>query len=92
SNPNVLHKEISTKTALVNKYLRKIQNECEITGKKLSSHVARHTFATISVKKEIPIKIIADLMGHSTVKTTEGYLHTESKTHDDYMTKLSNSI
>lgn len=42
--------------------------------KKLTTHVARHTFATtITLANHVPIEIVAKMMGHSDIKTTQRY-------------------
>ncbi|MDR1878200.1 MAG: tyrosine-type recombinase/integrase [Bacteroidales bacterium] len=41
--------------------------------KKLTCHVARHTFATVSINLGIPIEVISKLLGHTNLKTTQVY-------------------
>lgn len=41
---------------------------------KMSMHIARHTFSTLGVKKGVPAPIMQNLLGHSHLSTTEGYL------------------
>ncbi|MCD8264668.1 MAG: site-specific integrase [Tannerellaceae bacterium] len=38
--------------------------------KKLSTHVARHSWATIGKKQNIPIRVLSECLGHSSEKTT----------------------
>jgi len=67
-------KEISNKTALVNKYLAKIAKDAEIE-KKISSHIARHTFASIAIKKSNgDIYFVQNALKHSNPKITQIYL------------------
>ena len=42
--------------------------------KKLTSHVARHSFADLARKKGISIYEIKELLGHSSISVTQGYL------------------
>lgn len=39
----------------------------------LSSHMARHTFATVALNRGVPLAIVAKMLGHSTTKCTEIY-------------------
>lgn len=41
--------------------------------KKLTCHVARHTFATVSIILGIPIEVVSKLLGHTSLKTTQIY-------------------
>jgi integrase/recombinase XerD len=41
--------------------------------KKVTCHTARHTFATISLQKGVPLEIVSRLLGHSDLKTTQIY-------------------
>lgn len=43
-------------------------------GVRLSSYTIRHTWATIAFRQKIPIGMICNAMGHSSVKVTETYL------------------
>lgn len=64
---------IESKTALVNNNLKKVATKLKIK-KKISSHVARHTFAYLAAEKGISLVMIKDMLGHEDIKTTEIYL------------------
>lgn len=36
-------------------------------------HVSRHSFGTFLISADIPIESIAKMMGHSNIRTTQGY-------------------
>lgn len=63
----------------MNDYLREIAVLCGITSK-LSTHKARHTFAsTVTLNNGVPIHVVKEMLGHSTVKQTEHYATTEQE-------------
>lgn len=41
---------------------------------KITTYVARHTYATVLRNEGVPISIISPMLGHSSVTTTEIYL------------------
>ncbi len=68
----------------INKNLKIIARMAEIS-KKLSCHIGRHTFATLSLDYGVPIETLSRALGHSSIKTTRIYGKvTESKINNDY--------
>ncbi|MDV3560793.1 hypothetical protein CMU69_14785 [Elizabethkingia anophelis] len=57
---------------VTNRVLKKIGIELKL-NKKLTCHVARHTFATISISLGIPIEVVSKLLGHTSIRTTQVY-------------------
>lgn len=57
---------------VTNRALKKIGIELGL-NKKLTCHVARHTFATVSISLGIPIEVISKLLGHTSIRTTQVY-------------------
>lgn len=55
----------------VSKTFRKYADNAELKGVKL--HDLRHSAATFMILNGVPIKIVAKILGHSTVRTTEIY-------------------
>lgn len=71
SNPEDVYIKIKNATKLLNKYLKRIANICEIE-KNISNHIARHTFGNIAGDKIHPL-MLQKLYRHSDLKTTLNY-------------------
>ena len=56
----------------------------------ISLHRFRHTFATRLYEAKVQLKNIQALLGHSTVKTTERYLHIDDNAQVDAIEQLEN--
>jgi site-specific recombinase XerD len=57
----------------MNDYLKEIATVCGI-DKILTSHIARHTFATtITLSNGVPIESVSNMLGHSSIKQTQHY-------------------
>lgn len=40
---------------------------------RLTFHMARHTFATMSLSKGVPMESVSKMLGHTNIKTTQIY-------------------
>lgn len=58
----------------VNRILKKIQISCNIDTN-LSTHVARHTFATIFLERGGKVEVLQQLLGHANIRDTMKYVH-----------------
>ncbi len=56
----------------MNEYLHEIAELCNIK-KKITCHVARHTFATLCLTEGVPIESVSKMLGHSNIRTTQIY-------------------
>ena len=59
-------------TKLINKRMKIIGEKLNLG--KITTYVARHTYATVLRNEGVPISIISPMLGHSSVTTTEIYL------------------
>ncbi len=87
--PKDVFNKVKTANKKFNKYLEQIAKKAEI-DKKLTMHIARHSFGNISGDK-IPIQMLQKLYRHSSVTTTINYqanfMHKET---DDALEKVIN--
>lgn len=79
-----LFNAISSATAYANKNLKEIAKKAKI-NKPLTSHIARHSFATRALRKGMRIEHVSKLLGHSSIKTTQVYAKIVSEELDKAM-------
>ena len=63
----------------MNAYLKEIADLARI-HKHLTTHMARHTFASLSLSNHVPMESIQKMLGHSDIKTTQIYAKMQDKT------------
>ena len=56
----------------INQYLKELAAICNIR-KEITSHSARHTFATILLTRGVPLESVSTMLGHKNLKTTMIY-------------------
>ena len=67
----------------MNAYLKEIGDLCGIE-KELTFHLARHTFATLTLSKGVSIESVSKMLGHTNIKTTQIYAKiTDTKVSND---------
>ena len=57
-------------------------------GKKITFHVARHTYATLLLSLGVAIETVSKLLGHSDIKTTQIYAKVIDKSKREAVSKL----
>ena len=72
---------------VTNRTLKDIAGICGIR-KNMTTHVARHTFATESLRKGIGVEVVKELMGHEKIQTTLEYTHVDEARLREEMKKL----
>ena len=78
----MLLQHTNSKNSLLNKYLGKLAAMAGIE-KKVSMHIARHSFANIARQKKANVYDISKALGHSSLKITESYLSKFDTTSQD---------
>ena len=73
SDKNFLMAQLSSQTAKINYHLKKIAKLAGIE-KRLTSHIARHSFADIARKKGVKLYDISKALGHTNLGITQAYL------------------
>ena len=61
------------KNSATNKHLKIWAKKAGITDKQICFHVARHTFATMMLNNDTPLEMVAKMLGHARLSTTEIY-------------------
>ena len=56
-------------------------------SKHITPHIFRHTFATLLLEENVDIKYIQNLLGHSSITTTQIYTHVNQKHQREILTK-----
>ena len=75
-----------------NSYLKEIADLCEIQ-KKLTFHVARHTFATtVTLSNGVPIESVSKMLGHRSIKITQHYAKVLDEKLSEDMNNLKNRM
>lgn len=75
----------------LNEYLHIIQRHAKI-NKPMTSHVARHSFATLLLTYDIPMEDVSRMLGHTDIKTTSIYAKILNKTIGRHGNDLSGKI
>lgn len=68
---------------LIRKYCRKAKIQRNITP-----HAFRHTFASLLLEEGVELRYIQEFLGHSSITTTQIYLHTSEKRKREILTKM----
>ena len=72
-----LFSQVYSRNTLLNRNLKKIAKDAGIDTT-VTFHISRHTFASIARQKAVPSKVVQEALAHSSLQTTERYLHSFS--------------
>jgi len=82
------YKDLHRARRLYNLGLREIGKKCQIQ-QTLTAYVARHSFATQAMLQEVPLQAISEMLGHTSLNTTQIYLKSlPSTVLDDYNERI----
>lgn len=75
-----------------NSYLKELADICGIK-KHLTTHIARHTFATtVTLANGVPIETVSAMLGHTNIKTTQIYAKVVEKKMSEDMELLRSKL
>jgi integrase len=63
----------------------------DLAGRTITPHSARHSLASVLENNGESLRVIGDLLGHSDLKTTKGYLHTPQGKINEITKKINES-
>ena len=75
----------------MNSYLKEIADFCGIE-KRLTCHLGRHTFATMTLSKGVPIESVSHMLGHTSIRTTQIYARITAKKIEQDMDLFASKI
>lgn len=76
--PLVIYSKVNTEIKNINKYLERIAQSIGLNIK-LTTNSARHSYSTVLKRAGVPIEMISENLGHSSLKTTQIYLDSFEK-------------
>ena len=75
-----------------NGYLKEIAVICGIK-KHLTTHTARHTFATtVTLEHDVPLETVSQMLGHKSIRTTQIYAKVTQRKVSNNMKELKNRL
>jgi integrase len=81
-----------TSNQKMNAYLKEIADVCGLESE-LNTHKARRTFgSTVTLNNDVPIHVVKEMLGHSSIRQTESYAITQEQTIGREMKQLKGRL
>lgn len=74
------------KSPFVRAFKKHLKN-CGLSGKGITPHTLRHSFASSLIRQGVPLTVVKELLGHKDVSTTMIYIHHSDELLQDAMDK-----
>ena len=75
----------------MNQFLHLVEARADL-NKPMTTHVARHSFATLALNHDTPMEDVAKMMGHTDIATTKIYAKLQNKTIERHAMNMAASI
>ncbi len=91
SDPKIHYRAINQAIKTINKYMKRIATELGLE-RMPTTNFARHSFSTILKRAGVPIEMISELLGHTSIKTTQIYLGSFKSEQKEQVSNYLNSF
>jgi integrase/recombinase XerD len=72
-SPLQIYRGVNQAVRTINKYMKRIAEDIKLE-RVPTTNFARHSFSTVLKRAGVPIEMISEQLGHTSIKTTQNYL------------------